>query len=74
MANSTINLVVVCIFLILCVEVPSSLAKEYVVGDKTGWSPGVDYHPWAYGKSFRVGDVLREYLNLRDIILFFYLF
>ncbi|WMV36735.1 hypothetical protein MTR67_030120 [Solanum verrucosum] len=58
MAISIGKLVFVCIFLILCVEMPRSLANEYVVGDKRGWNPRVDYHPWAYGKSFRVGDVL----------------
>lgn len=72
MAISIGKLVFVCIFLILCVEMPTSLANEYVVGDKRGWSPGVDYHPWAYGKSFRVGDVLRKYcFNLHDILSFF---
>lgn len=74
MAISIGKLVLVCIFLILSVEMPSCLAKEYVVGDKRGWSPGVDYHPWAYGKSFRVGDVLRECFILRDTILLFICF
>ncbi|KAK4369998.1 hypothetical protein RND71_009473 [Anisodus tanguticus] len=58
MASSTGKLVLVYILFILSVAMPISYANEYVVGDKRGWSPGVDYHPWAYGKSFRVGDVL----------------
>ncbi|XP_009762218.1 basic blue protein-like [Nicotiana tabacum] len=56
MAISAIKLVY--IFFILSIVVPS-FAKEYVVGGRKGWSPGVDYHHWAYGKSFRIGDVLR---------------
>ncbi|CAN4103743.1 unnamed protein product [Withania somnifera] len=67
MASSTGKLVLVCIFLILSVAVSSSLAKEYVVGDKRGWSPGVDYHPWVYGKSFRVGDVLHFFYTPKVI-------
>ncbi|XP_055824822.1 blue copper protein-like [Solanum dulcamara] len=67
MAISIGKLVLVFIFLILSVEMPSCLAKEYVVGDKRGWSPGVDYHPWAYGKSFRVGDVLHFFYTPKVI-------
>lgn len=59
MASSS-SIKLVCIFFILSIVVPS-FAKEYVVGGRKGWSPGVDYHHWAYGKSFGVGDVLREY-------------
>ncbi|XP_058084617.1 blue copper protein 1a-like [Magnolia sinica] len=35
-----------------------ALAKEFVVGDGTGWTFNFDYQAWAAGKDFRVGDKL----------------
>ncbi|EEF46461.1 hypothetical protein RCOM_1494350 [Ricinus communis] len=35
-----------------------SLAKEYIVGDETGWTIAFDYQAWAQGKDFRGGDKL----------------
>ncbi|GLJ58730.1 hypothetical protein SUGI_1497090 [Cryptomeria japonica] len=32
--------------------------KVYTVGDEAGWTLGYDYHEWAEGKKFRVGDTL----------------
>nr|CAB3487834.1 unnamed protein product [Digitaria exilis] len=45
------------ILLLLVAAVPAS-AKDYTVGDSSGWKPGVDYTAWAKGKSFNVGDTL----------------
>ncbi|XP_060171131.1 blue copper protein-like [Lycium barbarum] len=62
------KLVLVCIFLIILnAAIPKSFAKEYVVGDKRGWSPSVDYHPWPYGKSLSVGDVLHFFYSPKVI-------
>ncbi|KAH8521822.1 hypothetical protein H0E87_002746 [Populus deltoides] len=46
------------IIAIVAVFLPSILATEHVVGDKTGWRPGFDYKTWAQGKAFYVGDTL----------------
>ncbi|KAL8543849.1 hypothetical protein ACS0TY_004417 [Phlomoides rotata] len=35
-----------------------ALAKDYVVGDETGWRLGYNYTTWAHGKHFCVGDTL----------------
>ncbi|KAF8780584.1 hypothetical protein HU200_001372 [Digitaria exilis] len=43
--------------LLITAVVPAS-AKDYTVGDSSGWKPGVDYTAWAKGKSFNVGDTL----------------
>ncbi|RLM75585.1 hypothetical protein C2845_PM15G16330 [Panicum miliaceum] len=43
--------------LLLVAGVPAS-AKDYTVGDSSGWKPGVDYAAWAKGKPFSVGDTL----------------
>lgn len=37
-------------------------AKDYTVGDSSGWTSGVDYTTWASGKTFAVGDNLGEYV------------
>ena len=39
-------------------------AKDYTVGDSSGWTSGVDYTTWASGKTFAVGDNLGEYVLL----------
>ncbi|XP_024996642.1 basic blue protein-like [Cynara cardunculus var. scolymus] len=33
-------------------------AKEYIVGDESGWTLGFDYQSWAKDKVFFVGDTL----------------
>ncbi|GKV12716.1 hypothetical protein SLEP1_g23834 [Rubroshorea leprosula] len=33
-------------------------AVNYVVGDSSGWTQGVNYATWAQGKTFNVGDTL----------------
>ncbi|XP_066346705.1 mavicyanin-like [Miscanthus floridulus] len=45
------------VVLVAVVVVPAS-AKDYTVGDSSGWKPGVDYTAWAKGKSFAIGDTL----------------
>ncbi|XP_048234311.1 blue copper protein 1a [Ricinus communis] len=42
-----------------------SLAKEYIVGDETGWTIAFDYQAWAQGKDFRGGDKLGKDLISR---------
>ena len=46
--------------LIAAVAAPAH-AKDYTVGDSSGWTSGVDYTTWASGKAFAVGDNLGEY-------------
>ena len=46
--------------LIAAVAAPAH-AKDYTVGDSSGWTSGVDYTTWASGKTFAVGDNLGEY-------------
>ena len=43
--------------LVVVAVVPAS-AKDYTVGDSSGWKPGVDYAAWDKGKQFSVGDTL----------------
>ncbi|KAJ1409087.1 Phytocyanin domain [Sesbania bispinosa] len=35
-----------------------AVAKDFIVGDDSGWTTGFDYHAWAANKVFRVGDTL----------------
>ncbi|KAK4398120.1 UNVERIFIED_CONTAM: Lamin-like protein [Sesamum radiatum] len=37
---------------------PPAFATDYVVGDESGWTLGVNYTAWAEGKEFYVGDRL----------------
>ncbi|KAI5077282.1 hypothetical protein GOP47_0007106 [Adiantum capillus-veneris] len=37
----------------------TSAAKEYKVGDSSGWNTGVDYASWASQNTFHVGDSLK---------------
>lgn len=45
------------VVLLLC-WVASASAKDYTVGDTSGWATGVDYSTWASGKKFKVNDTL----------------
>ncbi|XP_040985864.1 mavicyanin-like [Juglans microcarpa x Juglans regia] len=48
-------------FLVLAIAAtlaPSILAKEFLVGDSTGWTINYDYESWVKGKEFHVGDKL----------------
>ncbi|XP_025014312.1 blue copper protein 1a-like [Ricinus communis] len=47
------------IFVLLAAFVPfTTLAKEYIVGDESGWTVNFDYQTWAADKNFQVGDQL----------------
>ncbi|GKV12722.1 hypothetical protein SLEP1_g23839 [Rubroshorea leprosula] len=48
-------------FLLLLVASPTVYAVNYIVGDSSGWSQGVDYSTWAQGKTFNVGDTLCKF-------------
>ncbi|XP_062224867.1 mavicyanin-like [Phragmites australis] len=48
---------------VLLVAVVPASAKDYTVGDSSGWKPGVDYTAWAKGKTFNVGDTLSFQYN-----------
>ncbi|KAJ8763147.1 hypothetical protein K2173_025532 [Erythroxylum novogranatense] len=49
---------VVALALIAAIAGVTTEAKEFVVGDETGWTINFDYKTWATGKDFRVGDKL----------------
>ncbi|KAM0927014.1 hypothetical protein ACQ4PT_003141 [Festuca glaucescens] len=53
-ASSCWALVVV----ILVARVFPAAATSFTVGDKSGWTLGVDYTTWASGNTFKVGDNL----------------
>ncbi|KAL4566011.1 hypothetical protein LXL04_030120 [Taraxacum kok-saghyz] len=42
----------------LIVLATSVFAKEYIVGDESGWTLDIDYQAWAKDKVFIVGDTL----------------
>lgn len=44
-----------------------SLAKDYNVGDTSGWSTGVDYTTWISDKTLAVGDNLGKLSPLISI-------
>lgn len=49
------------VLLMVLVAVGPAVATEYSVGDSQGWASGVDYSTWVAGKTFNVGDTLREH-------------
>ncbi|KAM0850569.1 hypothetical protein ACQ4PT_052994 [Festuca glaucescens] len=53
-ASSCLALVVV----VLVARVFPAAATSFTVGDKSGWTLGVDYTTWASGNTFKVGDNL----------------
>ena len=57
MAGTSRGLLLAIVLLVAVAVVPAS-AKDYTVGDSSGWKPGVDYTAWAKGKSFAIGDTL----------------
>jgi hypothetical protein len=46
------------VLLVVLVVIAPATAKDYAVGDESGWKSGVDYTVWAKGKAFNVGDSL----------------
>jgi len=57
---------------IVAVFVPSILATEHMVGDKTGWTLGFNYQTWAQGKAFYVGDTLGSSTLFKQTAFIFY--
>jgi hypothetical protein len=51
------------ISLIVTIFSTMTMAKDFVVGDKHGWTVGVDYQTWAANKVFRVGDTLSKLVS-----------
>jgi hypothetical protein len=60
------------IIAIVAVFVPSILATEHMVGDKTGWTLGFNYQTWAQGKAFYVGDTLGSSTLFKQTAFIFY--
>ncbi|XP_006653638.1 mavicyanin-like [Oryza brachyantha] len=56
--------VLAAVLLVVAAAAPAS-AKDYTVGDSSGWVPGVDYTAWAKGKKFSIGDTLLFQYNGR---------
>ncbi|KAF3788472.1 Blue copper protein [Nymphaea thermarum] len=54
-AYTTIAAIALCAF--ICLLIPIS-AKDYTVGDNSGWGQGFDYSQWTQGKTLVVGDSL----------------
>lgn len=57
---------------IFALAFPSTLAKQWTVGDSAGWTKvSVNYTEWAAGKSFFVGDTLGTLTRCTFVCLFF---
>ncbi|GJM86321.1 hypothetical protein PR202_ga02171 [Eleusine coracana subsp. coracana] len=56
-----------CVVLLLAAVAPA-FGKDYVVGDSSGWTSGVDYDTWAKGKTFNVGDNLVFQYNMMHTV------
>ena len=56
-AGTCLALVVV----ILVARAFPAAATSFTVGDKSGWTLGVDYTTWASGNTFKVGDNLGKF-------------
>ncbi|CAK8542872.1 unnamed protein product [Lathyrus sativus] len=47
-----------------------AVAKDFVVGDESGWTLGVDYQAWAANKVFHLGDTLTfKYVAGKDSVV-----
>uniref|UniRef100_A0A0D9XD41 Phytocyanin domain-containing protein n=1 Tax=Leersia perrieri TaxID=77586 RepID=A0A0D9XD41_9ORYZ len=46
------------VVLVVAAAASPASAKDYTVGESSGWRTGVDYTAWANGKAFVVGDTL----------------
>lgn len=55
MAMSRLNMVFLATFFVIATSIS---AKEYIVGDDSGWTLDFDYQAWAKDKVFYVGDTL----------------
>nr|CAB3450548.1 unnamed protein product [Digitaria exilis] len=54
--------------LLAAAAVAPAYATDYVVGDSSGWTSGVDYTTWAKGKIFSVGDNLVFQYNMMHTV------
>lgn len=66
---------IVGIVLVFGMVMMPSLAKDYTVGDSSGWATGVDYTTWTSDKTFAVGDNLGKlsHFYLTVMIFLYYL-
>lgn len=68
MSGTPCGLLLAIVLLVAGAVVPAS-AKDYTVGDSSGWKPGVDYTAWAKGKSFAIGDTLSfQYTTAHSVL------
>lgn len=58
---------IVGLVLVFGVVMIPSLAKDYTVGDTSGWATGVDYTTWISDKTLAVGDSLGKLSPLISI-------
>ncbi|CAN6480083.1 unnamed protein product [Victoria cruziana] len=57
MAVAWTTVAAIALYALVCLVIPIS-AKQYTVGDDSGWDQGYDYSQWTQGKTFVVGDSL----------------
>lgn len=65
MASNQVMKITLAIAVILLPTI--AIAKEFVVGDSSGWTNDFDYQDWAKDKVFRVGDKLGIHLYVFGI-------
>jgi hypothetical protein len=58
------TLVIAGLVLLAAAAAAPAYATDYVVGDSSGWTSGVDYTTWANGKTFSVGDNLGKLASI----------
>ncbi|KAJ0961853.1 hypothetical protein J5N97_029681 [Dioscorea zingiberensis] len=51
-------MIIFSLFIVLSVNIPSSIATVYTVGDSAGWDISANLLSWTSNKTFYVGDVL----------------
>lgn len=55
--------------ILLALQLSTSQAKEFIVGDDASWTTNFDYQAWAKDKVFHVGDTLGIYCSILLIYL-----
>ena len=58
MATNKWSIMIIFLLAMVATLATSVSAKVFIVGDDKGWTLNFDYHAWAYGKQFVVGDKL----------------
>ncbi|XP_044984313.1 basic blue protein-like [Hordeum vulgare subsp. vulgare] len=67
MASRQVTLGAMAVVVAVATLLPATAsAASYTVGDGSGWDIGIDYHAWASGKKFRVGDTLEFLYSLGE--------